>query len=61
LREALSSLADKIQAAFIFGSTAGGEFNQNSDVDVMLILAHTINAESNVTNQIDIFRKKEIL
>jgi len=37
LREALSSLADKIQAAFIFGSIVSGEFNQSSDVDVMVI------------------------
>jgi len=37
LREALSSLADKIQAAFIFGSLVSGEFNQSSDVDLMLI------------------------
>jgi predicted nucleotidyltransferase len=37
LREALSSLTDKIQAAFIFGSIVSGEFNQSSDVDVMLI------------------------
>jgi predicted nucleotidyltransferase len=37
LREALSSLSDKIQVAFIFGSIVSGEFNQSSDVDVMLI------------------------
>jgi len=37
LREALSSLADKIRAAFIFGSMASGEFSQSSDVDVMVI------------------------
>jgi len=37
LRDALTTLADKIQAAFIFGSIAGGEINQNSDVDVMVI------------------------
>ena len=37
LREALSSLADKIQTAFIFGSMVSGEFNQGSDVDVMVI------------------------
>jgi len=37
LREALSSLTAQIQAAFIFGSMVSGEFNQSSDVDVMVI------------------------
>jgi predicted nucleotidyltransferase len=37
LREALASLADKIKAAFIYGSMAGGEFSRGSDVDVMVI------------------------
>ncbi len=37
LAEALSSLADKIKAAFIYGSVAGDQFNQSSDVDVMVI------------------------
>jgi predicted nucleotidyltransferase len=30
-------LSDKIRAAFIFGSLVSGEFNQSSDVDVMVI------------------------
>ena len=37
LREALASLADKIKAAFIYGSMAGDEFSQGSDVDVIVI------------------------
>jgi predicted nucleotidyltransferase len=37
LREALLPLTDKIQVAFIFGSMVSGEFNQGSDVDVMVI------------------------
>jgi predicted nucleotidyltransferase len=37
LRQALAPLADKILAAFIFGSMASREFNQSSDVDVMVI------------------------
>jgi predicted nucleotidyltransferase len=37
LRAALSPLADSIQVAFIFGSMAGGEFKQGSDLDVMVI------------------------
>ena len=37
LREALAPLADKIKAAFIYGSMAGDEFSQGSDVDVMVI------------------------
>jgi predicted nucleotidyltransferase len=37
LRQALTQLSDKIQAAFIFGSMVSGEFNQSSDVDVMVI------------------------
>jgi predicted nucleotidyltransferase len=37
LRQALTQLSDKIQVAFIFGSLVSGEFNQSSDVDVMVI------------------------
>jgi predicted nucleotidyltransferase len=37
LRAALSPLADTIQVAFIYGSMAGSEFKQSSDVDVMII------------------------
>ena len=37
LSEALSPLADNIQAAFIYGSMAGGEFSRASDVDIMII------------------------
>ncbi len=37
LRQALAQLADKIQTAFIFGSMVSGEFNQSSDMDVMVI------------------------
>ena len=37
LRQALAQLSDKIRAAFIFGSLVSGEFNQSSDVDVMVI------------------------
>jgi predicted nucleotidyltransferase len=37
LRAALSPLADSIQVAFIFGSMAGGDFKQGSDLDVMVI------------------------
>jgi predicted nucleotidyltransferase len=37
LREALLSLVDKIQAAFIFDSVVSGDFNQSSDVDIMVI------------------------
>jgi predicted nucleotidyltransferase len=37
LREALLSVADKIRVAFIFGSMVSGEFNQGSDVDVIVI------------------------
>jgi predicted nucleotidyltransferase len=37
LRQALAQLSDNIQTAFIFGSMAGGEFNQSSDVDVLVI------------------------
>ncbi len=37
LRQALTQLSDKIQAAFIFGSLVSGEFNRSSDVDVMVI------------------------
>ena len=37
LRAALSPLADTIQAAFIYGSIAGSEIKQSSDVDVMVI------------------------
>jgi predicted nucleotidyltransferase len=44
LRAALSPLAGDIQVAFIFGSMAGGEFKQGSDLDVMVI-GHTAFAE----------------
>ena len=37
LHQALAPLADKILAAFIFGSMVSGELNQSSDVDVMVI------------------------
>ncbi len=37
LRQALAELAEKIETAFIFGSMVSGEFNQSSDVDVMVI------------------------
>lgn len=37
LRAALSPLSDKIQVAFIFGSMAGSEFKESSDVDVMIV------------------------
>jgi DNA-binding transcriptional ArsR family regulator len=37
LGEAFSPLADKIRAAFIYGSMAGDQFNQSSDVDVVVI------------------------
>ena len=37
LRAALSPLADAIWVAFIFGSMAGSEFKQGSDLDVMVI------------------------
>jgi predicted nucleotidyltransferase len=37
LRQALAGLADRIQAAFIFGSVAKGEDTASSDVDVLII------------------------
>ena len=37
LRQALAELAEKIETAFIFGSIVSGEFNQSSDIDVMVI------------------------
>jgi len=37
LRQALAHWSDKILTAFIFGSMVGGEINQSSDVDVMVI------------------------
>lgn len=37
LREALAPLADKIEAAFIFGSVAQGKERAASDIDVMVV------------------------
>ena len=37
LRTALAPLAERIKAAFIYGSFARGEENQKSDIDVMVI------------------------
>lgn len=48
LRASLLPLADKISAAFVFGSMASSNENANSDIDVMIIgevtFAQTINA-----------------
>jgi len=37
LRDALVPLADRIRAAFVYGSVAGGEDRADSDVDLMVI------------------------
>jgi predicted nucleotidyltransferase len=37
LRDALMPLAKRIQAAFVFGSAAGGTDNADSDIDLMVI------------------------
>jgi DNA-binding transcriptional ArsR family regulator len=37
LREALAPIADRIEAAFVYGSMAKGSTHAHSDVDVMLI------------------------
>ncbi len=37
LREALAHLADRIQAAFVYGSVASGEDQAGSDIDLMVI------------------------
>jgi predicted nucleotidyltransferase len=37
LREALAPLAGKIQAAFVYGSIAKGEFTEASDIDLMIV------------------------
>jgi predicted nucleotidyltransferase len=37
LRDALSPLADRIHAAFVFGSAARGELHAASDVDLMVV------------------------
>jgi len=37
LREALATLADRISAAFVYGSIAGGAERKSSDIDVMII------------------------
>lgn len=48
LKASLLPLADKISAAFVFGSMAGSNENANSDIDVMIIgdvtFSQTINA-----------------
>ena len=37
LREALTPLADRIQAAFVFGSAARGELHASSDIDLLVV------------------------
>jgi len=37
LREALIPLADRVQAAFVFGSAARGELHASSDIDLLVI------------------------
>jgi predicted nucleotidyltransferase len=37
IREALAPLADRIRAAFVFGSGARGELRSDSDVDVLVV------------------------
>ena len=37
VREALVPLADRIRAAFVFGSAARGELRSDSDVDVLVV------------------------
>jgi predicted nucleotidyltransferase len=37
LREALAPLADRIVAAFVFGSAARGELRSDSDVDLLVV------------------------
>ena len=37
LREALAPIADRINAAFVYGSVAAGEERADSDIDVMVI------------------------
>jgi predicted nucleotidyltransferase len=37
VREALAPLADRIRAAFVFGSAARGELRRDSDVDVLVV------------------------
>jgi predicted nucleotidyltransferase len=37
LRDALAGVAERIEVAFVFGSTARGEDRSNSDVDLMII------------------------
>lgn len=37
IQSALASLADRIRAAFIYGSTAQGEEQKGSDVDLLVI------------------------
>ena len=37
VREALAPLADRIRAAFVFGSAARGELRSDSDVDVLVV------------------------
>jgi predicted nucleotidyltransferase len=45
LREALMIHADKIQAAFVYGSIARGSDTSNSDVDLLVISDHLTYAE----------------
>lgn len=37
LREALAPIADRIEAAFVYGSMASGEVHAHSDIDLMII------------------------
>jgi predicted nucleotidyltransferase len=37
IREALAPIADRVHAAFVFGSAARGELRSNSDVDVLVV------------------------
>lgn len=37
LREALTPLADRMQAAFVFGSAARGELHASSDIDLLVV------------------------
>ena len=60
IRESLATSADKIRAAFIFGSVAGSTDNRASDIDIMIIGDITFDEVSSAVSQAEETIQREI-
>ena len=58
-------LKDRVKSAFLFGSTAAGTFNKNSDVDILLVVEkvgpNVIERSQAFADLLDVFPRMDII